>query len=559
MKKRKLIELSNIKKLYSTLKLSEKFAVHIILFLLLISIASILISVSNRYLVSLPKSGGEINEGIIGTPRFINPIFAERDVDRDLTSLIYSGLLRRNSNGELINDIAESYEVSDDGTKYTFTLKEGLTFHDGRPISADDVVFTLESIQNGETKSIEQRNWVDILVEKINDRTVTFILPDAYTPFIENLTIGILPKHIWSRTGLDEMLFSTYNIEPVGSGPFMISSVKRSSNKDIERYTLIPFREFALGDVFLDRINISFFKDQEDLDTAYKKGSVDTTIYATEPEHFIQTTRSESFALFFNQNKSSLLAKAYIREAINTAIDTEKLVNGLFSNNAEALSGPVPSQISPIEYIENAELIENTEEVREILEEAGWVLNDEGLYEDDGETIKITISTNDSETLLKTGKYIESQLRELGFDIALEIYEENDLLQRVIRPRNFEILLFGTVINHGLDMYGFWHSSQRNDPGVNITQYANIDVDGLVSKLRSEQDQENRDALYKDFEGEILKDRPAVFLYARKIKYAIPENLIVNIPLSVVQSSERFQMIHTWHIEKDEVWPIFNK
>ena len=556
MKIQKLIGLSNIGRKYINLKTSEKFIIHIASFFLLLSILSILIITSNKSLISSPRSGGSINEGIIGTPRFINPMFAEREVDRDLTSLIYSGLLRRDTDGNLISDLSDGYELSEDGTRYSFTLKNDITFHDGQPITADDVVFTIESIQNGSTKSIEQRNWVDVLVEKINDQTVEFILPDPYTPFIQNLTIGIIPEHIWSRTEPEEMLFNSHNLEPIGSGPFMVESIKRSSNKEIEMYSLVPFNEFALGDVYLNRINIHFFADQEEVHEAYNNNIITTTIFPTSSESYNSITKSENFALFFNQSKSSLLEKDYIREALELAIDTDLLVETLFEDNAEALSGPLPNQVSPIENNEDNE--DEVSKSQTILENAGWVMNDNGMYEDDGETIKITISTNDTDTLLKTGKYIETTLRNLGFDVTLEIYEENDLIQKVIRPRSFQILLFGTVINHGLDMYGFWHSSQRNDPGVNITQYTNIDVDGLISKLRSEQDEEIRAELYTKFESEIKKDIPAVFLYSRKFNYTSPPNLILETPLSVVHSSERFTMAHTWHIEKDRVWPIFN-
>ena len=556
MKSRKLIELSNLRTKYSTLKLSEKFALHIIIMLLVVVLISLFISWNREMVVSFPRTGGSIDEGVIGTPRFINPLFAERDVDRDLTSLIYSGLLRRSETGELIPDLAKKYEVSEDGTTYTFTLKDDLIFHDGRPLTADDIVFTIESIQNGYTKSIEQRNWVDVFVEKINDNTIQFILPDAYSPFIQNLTIGILPKHIWSRTALEDMLFDNYNLEPIGSGPFMMKSIKRSSSNNTKQYSLVSFDKFALGEPYLEKINFHFYQDKEGLVDAYKRGEINSTTLNVDSKNSEQITRSENFALFFNQNKAPLLTKDYIREALTLSIDTNDLVSEIFSGNAEPLDGPIPSQISPVQYEEGEE--ETKKEVSEILESAGWELNEQGLYEDDGETIKLIISTNNTETLRNTGEYLRTKLRESGFDVTLEIYEENDLIQKVIRPRSFQILLFGTVINHGLDMYGFWHSSQRNDPGVNIAQYTNIDVDGLVLKLRTEQNEEIKTELYTKFEEEIKKDIPAVFLYARKFNYTSPPSLVTNTPLSVVYSSERFSMVHTWHIETDEVWPIFN-
>jgi len=561
MKSQKFIGLSTFRNKYSKLKLSEKFLLHILSLLLIGILISLFIIWNKGMVISSPRTGGTINEGVIGTPRFINPMFAERDVDRDLTSLIYSGLLRRTSKGNLIPDLAKEYEVSEDGTKYTFTLKENLSFHDGRPLTADDVVFTIESIQNGYTKSIEQRNWVDVFVEKINDDTIQFILPDAYSPFVQNLTIGILPKHVWSRTSPEDMLFDNSNLDPIGSGPFMLKSIKKSSSKDTELYSLVLFEDFSLGQPYLEKINFYFYEDQEAVFDAYERGEIDSTIFNVDSNKSNSITRSENIALFLNQGKAPILAKDYIREALNIAINKDDLVSEIFNGNAEPLSGPIPRQISPIQYIDEVGGGDEggDEEVSSILEDAGWEMNELGLYEYDGETIQFTISTNDKETFLKTGTYIETNLRELGFDATLEVYEENDLIQKVIRPRSFQVLLFGTVINQGLDMYGFWHSSQRNDPGVNITQYTNIDVDSLVSKLRTEQDEDNRTELYTKFEAEIRKDIPAVFLYARKFNYTSPPDLIINTPLSAVYSSERFSMVHTWHKEIDEVWSIFKK
>jgi peptide/nickel transport system substrate-binding protein len=257
------------------------------------------------------------------------------------------------------------------------------------------------------------------------------------------------------------------------------------------------FESFSLGKPFLDKVNIYFYENIEEVENGYERKEIDSTIINVNSKKSETIIRSESISLFFNQNKAPILSEKYIRRAIDSAVNREAIVSDIFNGIAEPLNGPIPEQISPISDIDEAEY--DPEESSNILEGEGWELNEEGLYEKDGKTISIKIATNNTETLLKTGEHITENLRNLGFDVSLEIYEENDLIQKIIRPRNFQILLFGTVINHGLDMYGFWHSSQRNDPGVNITQYTNIDVDSIVSKLRTEQDPEQRLDLYSRF------------------------------------------------------------
>ncbi len=169
--------------------------------------------------IEIPKDGGTLEEGIIGTPRFINPLLAISDADRDLVSLIYSGLLRADGQGGLMNDLAEKYEISEDGTLYTFTLKENLVWSDKKPLTGDDVLFTVQMAKNPVLKSNQRANWEGVEVEKIDDRTIRFSLKRPYAPFIENMTLGILPKHIWGEIPPEQMTLTDFNIKPVGSGP----------------------------------------------------------------------------------------------------------------------------------------------------------------------------------------------------------------------------------------------------------------------------------------------------------------------------------------------------
>lgn len=170
-----------------------------------------------------PSQGGTFTGGIIGQPRLINPIFAPaNDADRDLSELIFSGLLKYDSQGKLIPDLAENYQIADEGKIFEFNLKENLFWQKGRPISADDIVFTVKTIQNPDYKSPLRPSWLGVEAEKISEKKVRFTLKNSSAIFLENTTLKILPKHIWQDIDPNNFPLSVFNLKPVGSGPYKI-------------------------------------------------------------------------------------------------------------------------------------------------------------------------------------------------------------------------------------------------------------------------------------------------------------------------------------------------
>ena len=156
----------------------------------------ILENINKSYMVKIPMEGGSVSEGIIGTPRFINPILANSMVDKDLVSLIYSGLMRKNSDGKLIPDLAEKYEISKDGLTYTFTLKDNIYFQDEKPVTVDDVIFTINKIKDPIIKNSKKGNWDGVSIEKVNKKTIKFVLKQPYAFFLNNTTLGIMPAYL---------------------------------------------------------------------------------------------------------------------------------------------------------------------------------------------------------------------------------------------------------------------------------------------------------------------------------------------------------------------------
>ncbi|HEY4486432.1 MAG TPA: ABC transporter substrate-binding protein [Candidatus Paceibacterota bacterium] len=540
-----------------------------------ISGVSFLFSLNNYFTVEVPAYGGSFSEGVIGAPRFINPALAISDADRDLTALIYSGLMRPTSNGELIPDLAKEYSVSEDGLVYTFHLKEDLVWHDGEPITADDIVFTIGKIQDPVLKSPKRASWEGVATEKVDDHTVIFSLKQAYSPFLENTTLGILPQHIWGQVSSEEFGFSKYNMEPIGSGPYRVSDMKKDSSGIPSRYDLVPFKKFALGKPYISTMYIYFYANETKLLSAFEHGEVDAA-NAIPPQKASDFANKRSIALhtyvlprifgvFFNQNQNAIFTSQAVRMALNSSIDREKIVQDVLFGYGTPIEGPLPPGVlgwkEPLKN--KGDESDPIERAISYLEKGGWKVNPEtGIRQKKtrAETtlLDFSIVTSEAQELQHTATILQEVWEKLGARVTIKIFNTNDLNQNVIRPRKYDALLFGEIIGRESDPFAFWHSSQRNDPGLNIALYANITADGLLEKGRKTFGTDERSGIYETFQKEIAKDVPAVFVYSPDFLYALPKNIRGVVPGVITIPSERFLDIHNWYIETDNVWKIFN-
>ncbi len=519
-------------------------------------------------LVPSPARGGSLTEGILGSPRFINPILAQSDADRDVTALTYSGLLRATSEGGYEPNLAQSYQISEDGLSYTFVLREDATFHDGTAVSANDVVFTIEKIQDAGLKSPLRANWDGVVVEVVDARTVRFTLKAAYAPFIKNLSLGIVPKHLWEGVSDEEFPFSDLNANPVGSGPYRVSAIERTASGIPSSYELKPFNHYVGGAPYLS-LTLKFYQSEDTLVQALEDGEVDAAS-GISPEKLTSlngptiatTPLNRVFGVFFNQNQSELLRDKAVRRALNLSVDRNELIEKVLGGYGTPLTGPVPPSVLP----SGTSTLETSVEVaREILANDGWALNEQGvLTKTTGKgtsattaTLSFDLSTANVPELRAAAEYLKATWAQLGVQVNVKIFEAGDLSQNVIRPRRFDALLFGEVIGRELDLFAFWHSSQRNDPGLNIAGYANPAADDVLQSLRQTADTARRQSLYQEFSDELAADVPAVFLYTPDFVYSIP-NDIQGLDLGLVESpSDRFLSVAQWHREVDYVWPIF--
>lgn len=554
--------------------ITEKVVFYSLIAVAVVTGLTFLAHLNNKFLVEVPDRGGEMTEGVVGIPRFVNPVLAVSDADKDVVSLVFSGLLKASPDGKLVPDLAASYTISPDGRTYTFTLRDNIFFHDGEPITTEDIEFTIQKIQDSTVKSPKRPIWDGVIVQKINDKEITFSLKQAYAPFIDNFTVGIIPKHIWREVPTDQFSFSELNINAVGNGPYYIKKVGRNSYGLSNHYTLQSFEDYPLGQPFVKYINLSFYQNVEDLLSAFQNGDIDTLSGVSPADLKTLDLRNSSiitaslprvFGVFFNQNQANVFLNKEVRTALDTAIDKDRIISEILGGYATKIDSPVPSS----DLKETEQKSEATSPTRShadqaisMLAKAGWAVNPKtGAMEKKVGTNTVTLSfslaTSDAAELKQIAEYIKQDWEKIGVTVDIRVFEIGDLNQNVIRPRKFEALLFGEVVGREYDLYPFWHSSQRNDPGLNIALYANISADKILEDLRTIQDPVARENRAKDFELLFKTDMPASFIYSPEFIYVVPKKL-ANVSLGkLTVPSERFNNIQEWYIETNKVWKIF--
>ena len=502
-------------------------------------------ALSNKFIITIPSYGGTLNEGIIGIPRYINPVLASSDSDKDMTILIYSGLLRKDINNNIVNDIAENIEESEDHLTFTVKISDKAVFQDNTKITADDVIFTISKIQNKNINSPLAIKFEGVDVEKgDNENTVIFHLKKPYFYFKESLTFGILPKHIWENISDTEFPLSEHNTNPIGSGPYKISNIKKENNLTKE-YNLSAFKDFIKGKPFISNLNIIIYNNNDDLFEAMKNKEIDSTGYSdidhikkyTDNKNlFINSSLPISFTISLNPSKNNLLGDKNIRNLLSNSIDKEYIVNNILNGQAKTNDYIFDKNIE----INNIEASDTNKVNKNISE--------------------INLTTVDILDLKNIANAIASDWAKIGIKVNIKLYSLGDIAN-IIKDRNFEALLFGSVIEHDTDLYAYWHSSQRNYPGLNITNYASKNLDKNLEILRNSMNKEERDVALENINKEIKNESQVIPLYSTNFTYILKDKDLYDklnnkIPKNINDQSERFLDIKDWYLYKENVWKI---
>jgi len=571
LNKKKIPSWKQIKYLPKILSRQEKIQFQVLSAIIVVCLIGLMINLYLLATIAVPRSGGQYLEGMIGSPQFINPILAKtNDVDVDIARLVFSGLLKYNKNRQLIPDLAESYEISADQLVYTFHLRRDVKWHNGEPFRADDVIFTVASIQDPQFKSPLSPSFRGIVAEKIDDYTVTFTLKEPFAPFAGLLTFGILPENLWYGIPPANADLTELNKKPIGTGPWKFDSFKKDQNGLIKSYALVRNENYYSEKSYLEKIIFKFYPDYNSAVEGLKSKEVDGL--ASLPKQFgpelakyknlvyHHLDQPQYTAIFFNQRKNELLKSDYIRQALALAVNKQKIIEDIYNNEGRIINEPnlpgidSPDDIKKYPY--------NPSEAIALLEKNGWELTTTTTEDGVSQSVRkkgnwyleITLTTVDQPKNIETAELIKNFWDEIGFKTTLKIVGETKILQETINPREYQALLFGENLGSDPDPLPFWHSAQNEYPGLNLAIFSNKTVDKLLEDARKINNWEERKKKYNEFQKIIAEELPTIFLFNSTYTYPVDKNIKGFDAWGIAVPADRFANLNEWYIKTRRVW-----
>lgn len=558
---RKLPLKSRLRLLPKVLSRTERYLVLWCTLLFVGALASVPFTTYWHYTESVPSSGGRLVEGILGEPRLVNPLLSQtNDADRDLASLVFSGLYRINGDGKLVPDLAKTMpEITSDGLSYSVTIRDDARWHDGVPVTADDIVFTVQAAQNPDYGAVStvRGNWQGVTAERVSDRVVIFKLKAKYAQFPNNLTLGIIPQHLWADIKPINFSLSELNIKPVGSGPYRFKSLTKNDTGRVHSYRLQAWTQYYGGRPYIDELEFRFFGSEDELIEAFNTNKIDNIGYLSGSNvsrlkfrnriNLEQLKMPRYFALFFNQNQSKALSDKNVRLALNYATDRVQIINRNLDGNAFLINSPMMGgilDINPAVRTYDYDL----DQAKSVLKAGGWTANDAGIPAKNKDTaLELKITTSTWPELTAVAQQVKEQWEKLGAKVTVEAVPISQL-QTIIKERNYQILLFGEIMSLDPDPYTLWHSSQRQEPGLNLALYKNDTADKLLEEARQTLNPLERMQKYDEFQKVLIEDIPAVFLYSPHYLYGLDERVHGFNTTLISMPADRFANIATWYL-----------
>ncbi len=513
----------------------------------------------------VPARGGVFVEGVAGNPQYINPVLCQyNEVDRDLCALIFNGLLRFDQRGELQPDLAESWEVSPASDVFTFTLRPDARWHDGLRLTADDVIFTVELMQDPDLQVLPDLAvlWRSVIARKIDDRTVVFQLSEPYAAFPDYTTVrwfGVLPKHYWQRYKPRELARAQLNTQPIGSGPFRVTEI------DSQHIRLEPVsREFEQPP-YLDALEFRFYPDYQSILAAAEQGEVHG-VSRILPEYIGQAEAMADLQLFtspmpgftlllFNLESANapFLADPIIRQAIAHGIDKERLLQDVIPGVGMLADSPM----LPESWAHNPDTPSyeyDPEKAQALLEQAGWVDTDnDGIRELDGQPLEFILLSDDAPHSLLVNQTIASDLARIGVRAIAQPVSFTGLVSDFLVPRNFSAALVNWELIGDPDPYPLWHSSQISPAGQNYSGWNNRQADIAMEQARITTDRDSRRDLYYEFQKLFAQDLPAILLYYPLYTYGV-STAVNDVEVGRInEPAERFRTFADWYTQLRKV------
>lgn len=531
----------------------------------LISLLGFQIQSAGQCTTLVPSAGGRLVEGRVGQPQYLNPLLSKSNpIDQELVDLLFDGLTRYNDEGRLEPALAHSWQVNDEGTIYSFDLREDILWHDGEPFNADDVAFTYGLLQDEEFTSPDSLNelWSSVTISSTDEFKVDFILQQPYSPFLDATTLGLLPEHLLSQVPTRELSTHPFNRSPVGTGPFLVVP-----GNDFQRdgfLRLAPSPRYWRGRTALDAVEFRFYTDGETIVEAFEEGEIHSLIgfsnadiekLGSLPGIRLYSSGAPRYTqLIFNltDSASPAVRRPEIRRALIQSINRETLVDQALSGQGLPLDGPY----LPDSWAYNPNLFANYIFQPEVsaaeLESLGWVLADGSQFRSfDGEPLRLRILTTDETTHLSIAGIIADQWANIGVDSELETVDSTSLDTK-LKEREYDLALVDIEPISDPDLYDFW-SQEAIVNGQNFGGWNNRRASEALETARKLTTIEERQPYYENFLRYFEEDVPAFTLFQHVWTYGISSE-VNEVDIGRIDfPRERYQSFADWYLEYREL------
>lgn len=519
---------------------------------------------SQAYTAPVASEGGVYTEGVFGAIDTMNPLFATTPAERSASRLLFANLLTYDENNDLVGELAQSWGADESGKVYTLRLKDGVKWQDGVPVTADDALFTFNLIKNADTRSPLYASWRNIGVEKVDNLTIKFTLPVSYAAFTSSLVMGILPYHALKDIHPSQMRTDGYNRAPkVANGAFQfqdLTSVDIDRSHYLVRMTANP--SFVMGKPKLTGFQLHAYKDSEDMPQAFASQEVaglnNIGINQIGSLGNAQNYTRIDAPLYngvyaFLRTDAPFFGDVRVRQALQSATSQDSILK-LFGNHVEALRGPLlPGQIGYREDV--SQPAQNIEKAKQLLDSAGWQARPDGKREKNGEPLKIRVVTVNSGNYPAVAEEVMRQWGQIGVEFDSLVVKAEDVQQNIIIPRAYDVLIYEIAIGRDPDVFAYWHSSQANTVGLNLSNYKSPKVDDELDSARTRLDVTLREAKYRLFVQQWINEVPAIALYRPALTYVQNKNVVTFKARPLVDSTDRYFNVRSWAAENEQRRP----
>jgi peptide/nickel transport system substrate-binding protein len=506
----------------------------------------------------VPTYGGTYVEGVVSSAQFLNPVLAATRVDEDVVRLVFSGLSRYRPDGSIQGDLAKTFSTSEDGKVWTFEIREDATWHDGKPVISDDVVYTVALLQDKAYVGPYSDAFRGVKVERVAERVVRFVLPDAYGPFAASTTVPLLPSHLLAKVDYAALPRVAFNQRPIGSGPFRVVDVDARQTvlaRNDSFYRTRPDRTRP----YLDRLVLRSYPDTSEALTALGRGEIDgvggLSTADAERARGLKNVNLYSFgtndftALFLNvRPEKPAFRDRVVRQAIAKAIDRGRVLQLAADGRGAVAEEFVPP--ASWAYIRDlTRFTRSLDEAKAMLDEADWKDHDgDGVRDRFGTKLAFSVTTSNEPARVSAALQIADDLAAIGMSVQLKAMPFSELIESAAPERAYDALLIGISVSGDPDPYSFFHSSEIKAPGNNFSGYSTLNMDRSLEAARRTTDQAKRRELYTSVFQTIATEVPVVFLYFSDYLYA-QARLVQGLRIAPINDPrERFWNAEDWYV-----------